>query len=193
MKLGVKSLKDNATFAGDLKNMIDKTLVDRIELNRKEYERLLTDDDYTNVRFNPKNGALSAIHKEHRFDTATGLFGIPRGDYERISLEVLYEYGNKIVFGPEKPEYKIKVPDGDLNEKKFDIKGVEGIGKNNIINNIKDANKKGSESIVLYYHDKNLFDEKQLRDSYGDYLRNSKSKRIQNVYYIVDRKLYALK
>ena len=57
---------------------------------------------------------------------------------------------------------------------------------------IKDVNKKGVESIVLYYHERNLFDEKRLKEGYNSYLRNSKSKRIQNVYYIVDRNLFKL-
>ena len=70
------------------------SLADKIEANKIEYERLLKDDNYANVRFNPRNGALSAIHKEHRFDPTIGIFGIPRGDYERISLNVLYDYGN---------------------------------------------------------------------------------------------------
>ena len=58
---------------------------------------------------------------------------------------------------------------------------------------LEDTNKKRAEVIVLYYHDIVLFSEKQLRDAYQSYLRNSKSKRIQQVYYIVDRKLYTLK
>jgi len=136
---------------------------------------------------------LAAIHREHRFDTAFGIFGIPRGDYERISLDVLYEYGNSVVLGAERADYKIKVPEGLLNGKKFDVKAIEGIGKNNIINNFKDTNKKRAEIIVLYYHENVLFSEKQLRDAYQSYLRNSKSKRIQQVYYIVDRKSYTLK
>jgi len=98
---------------------MNKALIDRIEANRAEYERLLKDECYTDVRFNPKNGALAAIHREHRFDTAFGIFGIPRGDYERISLDVLYEYGNAIVLGAERADYKIKVPEGLLNGKNF--------------------------------------------------------------------------
>jgi len=180
-------------ICGVFQNEMDKVLSDRIEANRKEYERLIKDDNYTDVRFNQKNGALAAIHKEHRFDHALGIFGIPRGDYERISLDVLYEYGNAIVLGAERSDYKIRVPEGLLNGKKFDIKGVEGIGKNNIINNFKDTNKKRAETIVLYYHDMIMFSEKQLQEDYQSYLRNSKSKRIQQVYYIIDRKLYALK
>ena len=180
-------------FIFDCINGYNQALVDYIEANRKEYERLLKDENYTDVRFNPINGALSAIHKDHRFDSEMGIFGIERGEYERISLNVLYEYGQKVVLGSEKQEYKIKMPDGELNDKKFDIKGVEGIGKNNIINDIKDANKKVVETIVFYQHDRNLFDEGVLRGNYVTYLRNSNNKRIQNVYYIVDKKLFVLK
>jgi len=79
------------------KSSMDKELEVRIEANRKEYERLLKDDDYTDVRFNPRNGALSAIHREHNFDPTIGIFGIPRGNYERISLDVLYDYGNCVI------------------------------------------------------------------------------------------------
>ena len=172
---------------------MNETLANRIEANRQEYYRLLKDSNYTGVRFNEKTGGLLAIHREHRFDPAKGIFGIPRGDYERISLDILYKYGNSVIFGSEVSEYKIKAPDGILNGKKFDIKSIEGVGKNNIINNMKDANKKRAESIVLYYHDNSLFDECQLRNSYESYFRNSKSKRIKEVYYIVDRELYMLK
>jgi hypothetical protein len=73
---------------------MDKSLADRIDANRNEYERLLIDDKYTNVRFNSRNGALSAIHKEHNFDPTIGIFGIPRGDYELISLDVRMQAKN---------------------------------------------------------------------------------------------------
>jgi len=42
--------------------------------NRFENERLLKDDNYTDVRFNPKNGALAAIHREHNFDPKRGKY-----------------------------------------------------------------------------------------------------------------------
>jgi len=85
------------------------------------------------------------------------------------------------------------MPDGLLDGRKFDIKGIEGVGKHNIINNLKGVNRKGAEVIILYYHDKNLFDKAQIKESYQSYLRNSKSKQIQLVYYIVEGKLYMLK
>jgi hypothetical protein len=172
--------------------MVNKALADRIEANRKEYYRLLNDCNYTNVRFNEKTGGLAAIHREHNFDPTVGIFGIPRGDYERISLDVLYEYGNSVILGSEKLGRKTKIAEGYLNEKLFEIKAIEGNSENNIIKDIKDASKKHAEIIVLYYHDKSLFSEKQIRKSYQSYLRNSTSKRIQHVYYIIDKKLYTL-
>ena len=165
---------------------------ERIEANRRAYERLLKDDNYADVRFNPTNGALSAIHKDHFFDPTIGRFGVPRGDYERISTEILYKYGYSIILCSEKYGYKVKNPEGYLNGKLFDIKSVEGTGKNNVINNFKGASKKGVESIVLYYHDKSVFSEKQLREGYQFYLRNSQSKQIQFVYYIMNNKLHTL-
>ena len=171
---------------------MDKALADRIAANRKEYYRLINDSNYTDVRFNPQTGALLAIHRQHYFDPTIGIFKIPRGDYEIIASEILYDYGMSVILKSEISGYQVKTPEGFLNGKLFDIKGIEGTGKNNIINNLKNASKKMVESIVFYYHRKNLFSEKQIRESYLYYLRNSKSMRIQHVYYIVDGKLYTL-
>ena len=43
---------------------MNEALSEKIETNRKEYERLMKDGKYPDVRFNPKNGALAAIHRE---------------------------------------------------------------------------------------------------------------------------------
>ena len=176
-----------------LKILMDKVLSENIETNRKEYERLIKDGNYTDVRFNQKNGALSAIHREHHFDPTIGIFGMPRGNYERIVLNVLYDYGMAVILGSEKLGREIKVSEGYLNGSLFEIKGIEGMSKYNVIKDLKDASKKRAEVIVLYYHDINLFSEIQVRESYQSYLRNSKSKRIRLVYYIVENKVYSLK
>jgi len=152
----------------------------------------LNDCNYINVQFNEKTGGLLAINRYHYFDPTIGIFGIPRGDYEKITSKTLYDYGMSVILKSEISGYKIKTPEGLLNGKLFDIKGVEGTGKNNIINNLKGASKKEVEVIVLYYHNKNLFSEKQLTEGYQFYLRNSQRKNIQHVYYIVDGKLYSL-
>jgi len=152
----------------------------------------LKDDDYTDVRFNPRNGALLAIHKEHYFDATIGKFGIPRGDYERISANILYENGMTVILWSEKKGIGIRIPEGLLDGKKFDVKGIEGTGKRNIIDKISDAGKQGAETIVLYYHDAGLFDLQKIIHAYNGYLKLSKTNRIQTVYYIVENKLFQI-
>jgi len=142
--------------------------------------------------FDAQTGGFVVYHEKHQFDPTRGVFKIRRGDYEKYASKVLMKYGMMVELGSETPG-DIKKPDGLLNGKIFDIKGVEGTGKGNILNDIKNASKKGAEVIVLYYHKNHLFDEKQIHESYQKYMRTSKSKRIQHVYYIVDRKLYTLK
>jgi hypothetical protein len=164
----------------------------RIGENQKEYKRLLKDDNYTNVRFNPKNGALSAIHREHNFDPTIGKFGIPRGEYEKISLEVLYQYGKRIILDSEKTLYGLKSSDGLLEGISFDIKGIEGMSERNIIRKMYEASEKSAKILVLYYHDKTLFNKQKIIESYKSYLRNSKRKNVQTVYCIVDGKLYEI-
>jgi len=171
---------------------MNDALSEKIEVNREEYERLIKDGNYTDVRFNPKNGALSAIHREHHFDPTIGIFGIPRGDYERIALGILYDYGMCIILWSEYTEDGIKAPDGFLDGKCFEIKGIEGIGGRNIIDKISLAGSQGAETVVLYYHNKNMFDLHKIINSYKGYLKLSNTKKIQNVYYIVHKKLYKL-
>jgi hypothetical protein len=188
-------LKDNVTFAGikiNDKNFMERAEARRIEANRAEYERLQKDPNYIDVRFNEKTGGLLAVHREHSFDPTTGKFGIPRGDYERIASEVLYRYGKNIVLKSERLGKGIKAPEGLLDGKLFDIKGIEGTGEKNIHNDLKKTSKKKAEVIVFYYHDKSLFVKRRLIDGYSLYLRTSKSRRVSRVYYIVEGKLYSL-
>ena len=171
---------------------MNEVLSEKIEANRIEYERLMKDDNYTDVRFNHKNGALATIHREHHFDPTVGIFGIPRGDYERIVLNVLYDYGMAVILDSEYTEDGVKAPDGYLDGKCFEIKGIEGIGGRNVIDKISHAGSQGAESVVLYYHDANMFDLHKIVNSYKGYLKLSKTKKIKNVYYIVNKKLHKL-
>ena len=161
-----------------------------IEAKKIEYQRLIKDRNYTEVRFNPKNGALSAIHKDHLFDKTEGVFGIERGEYERISLDVLYEYGRSIILESEHDIDGVSTPDGLLDWKKFEIKGIEGIGKRNIEYKIYEASGQGAETVVLYFHKEEVFSMQRIIDGYNAYIRNSKSKKVTTLYYILGRKLY---
>ena len=192
MKLGVKSLKDNATFAGI--SVKDINLENKEEYIREAKVRFdaYNTEDWIKAGFDENSGGYMTYHKKHHFDPTIGIFGIPRGDYEKITSKILMKYGMKVELSSEKPSDN-KKPDGLLNDKIFDIKAVEGTGKENVLKDIKDASKKGAETVVLYFHKKDWLDEKQIHENYQTYLRNSKSKRIQQVYYIVDGKLHILK
>ena len=167
-------------------------LLERIEANKIEYERLLKDANYTDVRFNPKNGALSAIHINHNFDPTIGIFGIPRGDYEKISVYVLYEYGNEVILETEIKGENISTPDGFLNGIVFEIKGIEGCGNRVIKDAISKASGQGAEIVVMYFHDKNLYNASLVKNGYERYLINSQSKRVQTVYCVVGRYIYRI-
>jgi hypothetical protein len=164
----------------------------RILANKQEYDRLKADPNYTDVKFDSKTGGLLAIHKDHNFDPTIGKFGIPRGDYERIATEVLYGYGRGVILDSEISSLNVKVSEGLLDGKKFDIKGVEGVGGRNIIDKISQASKQGAETVVLYFHDPNMFDIGKTINAYRGYLNLSKNKQIQTVYYIVEGKLYKI-
>ena len=144
------------------------------------------------MQFNEKTGGLLAVHKEHHFDKTIGKFGIPRGDYERNSIKVLYNYDKSIILGSEKMSIGEKTPEGLLDGKLFDIKGIEGTGKRNIISKISDASSQGVETVVLYYHDASMFNLQKINNAYYGYLNLAKTKRAQNIYYIVDDKLYRI-
>jgi hypothetical protein len=184
--------KNNANFAGVLSKTDLSDRPEYIKERRAEYERLRNDGSYVRVKFNERNGALYAEHRDHNFDPTVGIFGVPRGDYERIASKVLYDYGRCVILGSERSTRGIKVAEGFLDGTKFDIKGIEGRGKRNIEYKIYDASRQGAECVVLYYHDANLFSIQHITDGYNAYLRNSKSRRIQNVYYIVDGKLHKI-
>jgi hypothetical protein len=163
----------------------------RVEANRKEYVRLTSDSRYVDVKFNEHTGGLLAIHKEHHFDPTIGKFGIPRGDYERIAAEALYKYGRRVILESEKCSVLgKKTPEGLLDEVKFDVKGIEGTGKRNIIDKISLASRQNAAAIVLYYHDKDIFDEQRIISAFHGYLKLSKHRSVKTVYYIVSGKLY---
>jgi hypothetical protein len=171
---------------------MERAEIHRIEANRAEYERLKKDGSYVDVRFNENKGGQLAVHIDHHFDSTIVRFGIPRGDYERIAAETLYRYGRSAVLGSEKMPDGVKTPEGLLDGVKFDIKGIEGTGKRNIIDKISLASRQNAEAIVLYYHDKNMFDEQRAINAFHGYLKLSKNRSIKTVYYIVNGKLHKI-
>jgi len=109
---------------------------------------------------------------------------------KKKASKVLSIYGKRVVLESEISEDWIKTPDGLLNEVKFDIKSIEGSSHRIIKEAISKSSKQGAEIVVLYFHDKNMFDMDFVRESYKKYLTNSKSKRVKKVYCVVGKYLY---
>jgi hypothetical protein len=90
-----------------------------------------------------------------------------------------------------------KRANGRLDDKICDIKGVESQGYKTIRNKFRGANIQGANTIVLYYHTKNIYSEELLNDGYNLYLRDleteNRQNKICNVYYIIEDKLYYFK
>jgi hypothetical protein len=168
--------------------------VNRTELLKEIKEKYdsYSTDDWIKVGFDEFSGGYFVYHKEHRFDPTIGKFGIPRGDYEMNSAKVLMTYGMAVVLNSEISKEGIKTPDGLLNGLLFDIKGIESGSIKNIKKRISEASKQGVETVVLYYHDTALFNKESVRNSYGKYLANSKSKRVKKVYCIAGKYLYKI-
>lgn len=143
---------------------IAKEKQERIRQNRAEYERLKADHDYKDVKFDPKTGGLKATHKEHNFDPIIGRFGIPRGNYEKITRDALFKKGYNIKLSEEVNNCEgIKQPDGYVNGKLMDIKGIEG----NLLYSLKRANKQNVETAILYFHEQNMFNLDDVKQKYA--------------------------
>lgn len=139
-----------------------ETIKQHKEENRKEYERLKKDPDYTDVHYDEATGGVKATHKEHNFDTEIGKFGIERGKYEEIARDVLFNKGNSIVLRKEDGALGTKQPDGYLNGVLMDIKGVEG----NPMWCINRACVQKVETCILYFHNPASFSENDVRNKF---------------------------
>lgn len=160
---------------------------ERIEANRKEYERLLADPNYTDVEFNPENGGLKATHIEHEkhenVDSKRLAFGsMTPNDLEKECQEILYANGfscilnSEHIFDPVTGK-QLKVLDTTTNGKCVDIVSLTENGAKTIKNAL-DRKKKqireinetyGTEwnSVILHFHDPSYFNEAKVRKGLG--------------------------
>ncbi len=145
--------------------------------NEKEALPYRNNPDYTDVKTN-KQGGMKATHVGHNFDTTVGRFRIQRGDYEKITRDVLFKKGYDVKLRNEDGEVGTKQPDGYLNGKLMDIKGVEG----NPLYSLSRANKQRVETAILYFHDKKMFnldDVEQKFFTLREWLQNTYKKDIE--------------
>lgn len=146
------------------------------EEHYQEYLRLLHDPNYSDVSFDEQSGGISAIHREHKFDSEIGAFGIKIGEYERITVDILRKRGHYITLESELAPNGVKTPDGWLDGLIMDIKATEKHGKWAIKDKLHGAAKQGAEVVVLYFHQKELFSLERIEDGWQKYLRDDTSK-----------------
>lgn len=176
-----------------IENTPDDVLNTADELSRRyeKYQRMQNDNNYYDVVFGD-NGGLKATHKEHNFNSDTG-------KYEKEARDIIFNEGNEIIMLSEKAPEGVKTPDGLLNEKIVDIKTVLGnngsIGKNSIIDKIKDGNRQGCEIVILQFPKESvhLFEKVDLEEDFKSskklLMSRNKEIKIKEVWVILDKEI----
>ena len=164
---------------------MDKALTIKIEANRKEYERLLKDDNYTDVRFNPDNGGLTAMHKGHKknnpkeekyFDGLTSI------DLEKKCQDVLFKNGHSCILEKENIRDAngklVSTLDSTTNGIAMDIRSAtkNALNYRNMLdeknNQLEKYNSRAdvvvkSSSVILYFHDSSFYDSQKVGNGFA--------------------------
>ena len=154
-------------------------LTDKIEANRKEYERLKQDDNYIDVRFNPKNGGLMATHISHEKNNPKlekYFEGLTSVDLEKKCQKILFKNGYSCILEKE----NVRGADGKFitsldtttNGKAMDIKSAtkNAVNYRNMLDekNIQldkynsRADVVKSNSVILYFHDPSFYERQKV-------------------------------
>ena len=145
------------------------------EENFQEYQRLLKDPNYYDVSFDEQSGGVSAIHREHKFDSEVGEFGIKVGQYEKIVVNALRKRGHYITLESELAPNGVKTPDGQIDGLIMEIKATEKNGKWAIKDKLHHAAKQGAECVILYFHKKELFSFERIEDGWNEFVTDKDS------------------
>ena len=134
-----------------------------IEVNRKEYERLLTDDNYIDVQFNPENGGLKATHINHKFDNKNG-------KYEKNVQNVGFNNGNAVIFESEKGKaIGQRYTEGLWNGKSFEIAGTETGTSNNVKKGLNHCASKPDVKVAVLYFPNDNFNSTTFENAFARY------------------------
>lgn len=148
---------------------------ERIEQNRKLYDRLSKDSRYVNVEFNPVNGALKATHRGHNEEKNEGT------RLERKLMDALYSCGHSVILCDEQKKGKdgnrLTALDMILDGVRMDIKSITKNknyygsairGKNDQLykfNRRSDIHEK-ADTICLYFDDPTMFAPEKITKGY---------------------------
>ena len=168
------------------KNKTQKSELQRIEQNRKLYDRLSKDSRYLDVTYNPQNGALRAIHRGHNGGDSEGI------RLEKKLMDALYSCGHSIILCDEQKKGKdgnvLTSLDMILDGVRMDIKSItkgkshygSAIMKKNgqlIKFNSRPDVHETADSLCLYFDDPTMFAPEKISKGY-EYMRSKYNKDI---------------
>jgi len=163
---------------------MDTARSEHIESNRIEYDRLLKDENYTSVRFNPQNGGLMAIHKGHKRNNPkeeTYYDGLTSVDLEKKCQEILFKNGHRCVLENENIRDSngnlVTALDSNTNGIAMDIRSATKNVRNyrNMLDEKNDQLEKynrradvvNSNAVILYFHDASFYNGQKVDDGYA--------------------------
>lgn len=127
------------------------------------YMGLIKSTGYHEIIYDSRSGGLSAIHNEHSFDKSISPFGYPRGNYERVVLEILRKRGECIILVSETPRGKsIKINDAEINGNAAEIKTVESSGRWAIRTKLYHAARQNADIVILYFPSSSLYSKQRI-------------------------------
>ena len=163
--------------------------------NKKEYERLLMDKDYTDVKYDKKSGRVKATHIGHNKPDE----GI---DLEQECQDLLYRWGHRAILRNEFYNMKLahRPPslDLELDGIIMDIRSITTAGvygnamsvKNNQLGRVKKKTGIISDSLCLHFHEPEKFSEEQLLHDIDWFKKHcidvGTTQRIKHIYVVVN-------
>lgn len=115
------------------------------------------------------------MHRDHKFDSEIGAFGIKTGEYERLAVDALRKRGHCITLEFELAPNGVKTPDGTIDGLIMDIKATEKNGKWAIKDKLHLAAKQGAECVALYFHKKEIYSDGRIDDGWRKFLADKDS------------------
>lgn len=136
---------------------------EHIICNKREYERLKNDPEYTEVEFDPITGGVTGIHIGHNLDKIGGV-------YERHVLNAGRKAGHRVRLEDEsKHKNHTRFTEGMWDEKEFEVAGRETATENNLVRGLKHCAAKRTTKIAILDFPNGGFDEGNLLKAISRY------------------------
>ena len=177
----------------------------KLDSKRRQYEQLLADSDYKDVKFDEKTGGVKATHInhiDHNNEKEQRFFGnLTSSDLENECQNILYKWGHTAIlqneFAKSNREQRPPSLDLELDGIIMDIRSITERGhygnalkaKNKQLGNVKRKTGIDSDNVCLYFHDATMFSEEKLIHDMDWYKTNiveiGSKQRIRHVYVVV--------